>query len=164
MPITIDQIIRTLELSPHPEGGYFRESFRSPTGVEISPNGSVRAASTAIYFLLTPESFSAFHRVNRADELWHHYIGEPVELHLLSEEFGHQSHVLGSDLETGQRPQIVVPAGTFQAARTIGAHYSLCGCTVAPGFEFTDWEMPSRESLLRRFPEHAALITQFTER
>lgn len=129
-------IVRLLDLKPHPEGGYFRETFRDPNVLDG------RSASTAIYFLLTRERPSRWHRVDAA-EGWHFYAGAPLELTI--EEKGERSmRLLGADLASGQRPQAVVPAGAWQAARSLGA-WTLVGCTVAPGFEFAHFEVVDGE-------------------
>jgi predicted cupin superfamily sugar epimerase len=154
-------IVEALQLQPHPEGGYYRETFRAPLALHGLPHGGPRAASTAIYFLLPAGGLSALHRV-RSDEAWHHYQGSPVELHLIQDGGAHEVHVLGSELRAGQRPQLVVPAGVWQAAVALGPRFSLCGCTVAPGFDFADFELPPRAELLQRFPRQAALITKLT--
>ncbi len=159
----VARIIETLALSPHPEGGFFRETWRAPLVLEGLPHGSPRAAHTAIYFLLPAGSFSALHRV-RSDEVWHHYDGGPIELHMLSPEGVHTVERLGRDLAVGERPQAVVPAGTWQAALPLGeaASYALAGCTVAPGFDFADFDMPTRAELTVLFPRHAELIARLT--
>lgn len=131
--LTAEQVVEILGLQPHPEGGLYREAFRAP-----APDG-VRAASTAIYYLLRAADVSAWHRVVDADEAWHHYAGAPLEL-TLSDGRGRTSLRLGSDLAAGERPQAVVPAGIWQAARPLGG-WVLVGCTVAPGFEFSSFEM-----------------------
>lgn len=133
-----DEVIQLLELRPHPEGGFFRETFRDVRGGE-GPDGG-RGASTAIYFLLREGDVSAWHRVNDAAEVWHHYAGAPVDLTLSPDGHGRQTVRLGSDLRAGERPQAVVPAGVWQTARTAGG-WALVGCTVAPGFEFSAFEM-----------------------
>lgn len=152
-------VVELLGLVPHPEGGHFAETFRSPLAVGSVAHPGERRASTAIYFLLAAGEFSAFHRV-RSDEVWHHYAGDVLELHSIDASGTHQRRLLGVDLVWGERPQIVIPAGVWQAARPLpgGAGYALVGCTVAPGFEFADFEMPARESLLEAFPQHRALI------
>ena len=122
-----DDLIVRLGLRPHPEGGHFRETFRD-VGAEA------RAFSTAIYFLLREGEASRWHRVDAA-EVWHFYRGDPLELKI-----GKSVHILGPEVSAGQAPQIVVPAGAWQAARSLGA-YTLVGCTVAPGFEFSKFEM-----------------------
>jgi len=148
-----------LGLAPHPEGGFFRETFRAPLVVR-APQGE-RAASTAIYFLLPGGSFSALHRI-RSDEVWHHYEGDPLELHTLDEAGVHEVVLLGRDIARGQRPQHVVAAGVWQGAVPAGERFTLCGCTVAPGFDFADFDMPSREELVGRFPQHRAWVEKLT--
>ena len=149
-----------LGLVPHPEGGFFREMWRSPVVLGDPPQGTPRSASTAIYFLLPAGTFSAIHRV-ASDEVWHHYDGDPVELHVFEGRV-HQVHRLGKDLARGDRPQHVVPAGAWQAAVPLGPRWSLCGCTVAPGFDFADFQMPPREQLLRLLPDHSPLVHRLT--
>lgn len=156
--MTVEALVRRLGLAPHPEGGFYRETFRSPVVVQ-TPRGP-RAASTAIWFLLPGGAFSAWHRV-ASEEVWHHYDGDPVTLHTLSPEGDYRAEVLGHDVDAGQAPQRVVPAGTWQAASCEGA-FALCGCTVAPGFEFSDFELADRASLAGAFPAHAGAIERFT--
>ena len=128
------EIIRLLDLKPHPEGGHFRETFRDP-----GPNGD-RAASTAIYFLLARGERSHWHRVD-AVEVWHYYAGAPLVLEMADDEAGPVRRMkLGPDIAMGERPQGVVPAGHWQAAESLG-DWTLVGCTVAPGFEFAHFEM-----------------------
>ncbi len=160
--LTADQVVAELGLKPHPEGGHYAETFRSGQRVASLDRPVERDASTAIYFLLRAGEFSAFHRVE-SDEVWHHYLGDALDLVQL-DEGGPQTLKLGSAIERGDRPQAVVPAGRYQAARpSEGEHgYTLCGCTVAPGFVFEDFRMPSRAELVERFPEHAALVIAFT--
>ncbi len=152
-------VVQALGLSPHPEGGYYRETFRASLALP-APQGP-RAASTAIYFLLPADSFSALHRV-RSDETWHHYDGDPVELYTIRDDGAAQVVRLGNDLARGDRPQVVVPAGMWQAAVPVGDRFALCGCTVAPGFDFADFEMPSRAELVARFPESRELVERLT--
>jgi uncharacterized protein len=164
MPSDTAPLIQSLGLKPHPEGGFYVETFRA--SLPVQAHGGSRAASTAIYFLLRAQDVSAFHRV-RSDEVWHHYAGDPLELLLLDAQGALQRLQLGSDLAGGQRPQAVVPAGVLQAARVLpgGVHgFALCGCTVAPGFEFADFELPGREALQAQFPQHAALFETFAHR
>jgi predicted cupin superfamily sugar epimerase len=151
--------VDALGLLPHPEGGLYRETYRSPL-VLNAPQGE-RAASTAVYYLLAAGSFSAWHRV-RSDEVWHHYAGDPLELHVIDSRGNHQRIELGSVRSTGQRPQHVVPAGSLQAAMPLGKRFTLCGCTVAPGFDFADFEMPSRAELLAAFPALSGIIERLT--
>lgn len=154
------KLVELLGLEPHPEGGFFRETWRSPLALAGLPHGKPRAASTAIYYLLPGGSLSALHRV-ASDEVWHHYDGDPVELHVLEGRV-HQTFMLGRDRARGERPQYVVPAGAWQAAVSAGARWSLCGCTVAPGFDFADFEMPPREEMLRLLPDHEVAVLRLT--
>lgn len=130
--MTPADIIALLDLTPHPEGGHYREMFRDPRQV------AGRSVGTAIYFLLQAGERSHWHVVDAA-ELWHHYDGAPLELELADGD-GRRSLVLGTDLASGQRPLGVVPAGTWQAARSLG-DWTLVGCTVAPGFDFAGFEL-----------------------
>jgi hypothetical protein len=129
---TAEQIIAALGLAAHPEGGFYRETFRDSS----VPGG--RAQSTAIYYLLRADERSHWHRVD-ASEVWHWYAGAPLELRI-AQDRGASAKILGNDLAKGERPQIVVPPGAWQSARSLGA-YTLVGCTVAPGFEFSKFEM-----------------------
>jgi predicted cupin superfamily sugar epimerase len=157
----LDALIARLGLAPHPEGGHYRETFRSPDILE-TPRGP-RPASTAILFLLPAGSFSALHRV-AADEVWHHYLGDPLELVTLDGAGARGDRRLGPDLAAGQLPQAIVRAGLWQAARPQGGQsgFTLCGCTVAPGFTFDDFELGARDALLAAFPQHARLVRSFT--
>jgi len=159
---SVEAIVKALALTPHPEGGFYRETFRSPLVLDGLPHGAPRNASTAIYYLLPGGATSAFHHV-RSDEIWHHYAGDPLELHTIDTRGEHAQIALGSSLANGERPQHVVPAGVLQGAFARG-RYSLCGCTVAPGFDFADWVLPSREELCAQFPAHRALIQLLTRR
>jgi predicted cupin superfamily sugar epimerase len=152
-------LVHALGLAPHPEGGFYREMFRASQVVQ-TPRGP-RAASTAIYFLLPAGTFSALHRV-ASDEVWHHYDGDPLELHTIAESGEHTATVLGKGIQQGDRPQHVVRAGVWQAAVPRGARFALCGCTVAPGFDFVDFEMPRRDELTMRFPHLTTLVQQLT--
>ena len=125
-------VVRLLDLAPHPEGGFYRETFRDPVAREG------RAVSTAIYFLLPAGQASAWHRVDAA-ELWHYYAGAPLELSIADDE-GQKVLRLGVDLAVGERPQAVVPGGAWQSAKSLGP-WTLVGCTVAPGFEFARFEI-----------------------
>ncbi len=158
--LNIEEVITQLGLKPHPEGGYYAETFRSLESVTLS-GGRQRSASTAIYFLLPEGAFSALHRV-AADECWHHYGGAPLELVMISPKGSLERVTLGPDLKAGQGPQYVVPSGWWQAARPLDGGSALAGCTVAPGFDFADFEMSSRPVLLELFPIHAAVILEFT--
>ena len=132
-PLDPEAIIALLGLEPHPEGGRFAETWRAPAD-------GARAAGTAIYFLLTEGERSHWHRVDAA-EVWHHYAGAPLRLSMANGDGSDVTdHVLGTDLPAGQRPQLVVDAGRWQAATSLGA-WTLVGCTVSPGFEFDGFEL-----------------------
>ena len=158
MSADVERLVRTLGLAPHPEGGFYVETMRSPLRVS-TPYGE-RAAYTSIYFLLGEGTLSALHRV-RSDETWHHYGGAPLELTTLDDAGQVETRVLGPDVAADQRPQALVRGGVWQAAVPQGG-WALCGCTVSPGFEFEDFELPSRAELLRRFPAHQELVTRLT--
>jgi predicted cupin superfamily sugar epimerase len=160
-----EEIIKLLQLQPHPkEGGYFRETYRSADSFTDLPSRyrGKRSASTAIYYLLTPESFSAMHRL-ASDEVFHFYLGSPVEMLNLFPD-GHGTVVsLGSDLTAGQSPQIMVPAGVWQGSRLAsGGQFALMGTTVAPGFDFADYESGQREKLIEQYPQFAKMIRELT--
>ena len=154
----VAELIRDLDLAPHPEGGFYREIWRGRLGVEPADGRGGRAALTSIYFLLPAGAISRWHRVT-SDEIWHHYEGAPLELLLMPpDEPRLERHRLGP-LGPDQAPVRCVPAHWWQAARSLGA-YTLVGCTVGPGFEFADFEMlnsrPDRaDALCRAVPEAA---------
>jgi predicted cupin superfamily sugar epimerase len=155
-------IIERLALKPHPEGGYYREVYRAPSYVRTLDGRDLeRSAGTAVYFLLADDDFSAFNQVQGSDEVWHLYAGGPLELHVI-EGSGHTVQLLSTDLEQGE-PLAVVPAGAWQAARLVPeARWALLGCTVAPGFDFADFELPPAAELLASHPEHSAIIGALT--
>ena len=128
-----EDIVRELGMQPHPEGGWYVQTFRDG-------QGEARGHSTAIYYLLQAGQRSHWHRVHDAAEVWHYYSGAPLALHLFDEGIGSRTIMLGTDLAAGERPQAVVSANCWQAAETTG-DYTLVGCTVAPGFEFSSFEM-----------------------
>ena len=132
---TAEELIALLDLVPHPEGGFFRETYRDSCAV----GEGGRAASTAIYFLLRAGERSRWHNVDAA-EVWHWYAGAPLVLTISENGHDAQAQHLGSVLETGQRPQIIVPPNAWQTAESLGA-WTLVGCTVSPGFEFSGFEM-----------------------
>ena len=158
--------IKKLGLEPHPEGGYYRRTYQADLVVaeEALPAGftGARAVSTAIYFLLEGENFSAFHRL-RSDEVWHFYAGDPLVVDVISPEGKHSSILLGRDLEAGQVLQAVVPAGCWFASHVADwKSWALVGCTVAPGFDFEDFEMGKREELVECYPQHREVIERLT--
>ncbi len=124
--------------------------------------GSDRNVSTAIYYLLTPETFSAIHRV-KSDEVFHFYAGDPVEMLQLWPDRSGRIVVIGNDLTAGQEPQRMVPAGVWQGCRLVqGGSWALMGCTVAPGFDYADFELCNRAALMKSYPKYAALIAALT--
>lgn len=160
-------IIAALGLVPHPkEGGWFRETYRAaealPARVFGGRYADPRAVSTAIYYLLTPATFSALHRLE-ADEVFHFYAGDPVEQLRLFPGGNGEIVTIGNNLAAGQRPQVVVPRGVWQGARLApGGRYALLGCTVAPGFEYADYESGNRAILAAAYPRFAEQIATLT--
>jgi uncharacterized protein len=163
----VDDIIRVLDLQPLAmEGGFFRETYRSSRRLSPSclgaPFEQEKAAGTAIYYLLTPETFSALHRLP-TDEIFHHYSGGAVEMLQLWQDGRSNIMLLGSDLAAGQRPQLVVPAGVWQGSRLLpGAEFALMGTTMAPGFDYADFESGVRGELIERYPGEEARIRLLT--
>ena len=150
-------LIKALKLTRHPEGGWFKETYRAAL-----INDSNRAASTAIYFLLSACDISHFHRID-ADEAWHHYEGDPIRVHIL-DDMGYRTLEIGPWSTEGIEPQGVVPAGAWFCAEVIRGHagYALVGCTVAPGFEFASFELAKSDALIRQWPSNRELIERFT--
>lgn len=158
--------IEKLRLEPHPEGGYFRQTYRSDIMIarEALPPGfgGFRAASTAIYFLLEGKNFSAFHRL-RSDEMWHFYAGSPLVVEVIEPVGSRSTILLGDDSDAGQVFQAVVPAGCWFASHVADwVGWGIAGCTVAPGFDFEDFEMGKREQLVTQFPQHREMIDHLT--
>lgn len=158
--------IDKLQLIPHPEGGYYRQTYRAELTVEreaLPPEfGGNRAVATAIYFLLDATAFSAFHRL-RSDEMWHFYAGGALVVHVIAED-GHLSEILlGTDAEAGEVFQAVVKAGCWFGSRLRDpGSFALVGCTVSPGFDFADFELAKRDELVRLYPQHRAIIRTLT--
>ena len=154
-----DHLIQRLGLKRLPgEGGYYKETYRSNETA-----GNDRDLSTAIYYLITPEASSKMHRVS-SDEIFHFYFGDPVQMLLLYPTGESRVVVLGDNLPSGQKPQLVVPKGTWQGAMVVEGDYgyAFMGTTMAPGFELDDFELGVQESLLLRFPQHEILIRELT--
>jgi predicted cupin superfamily sugar epimerase len=159
-PSAKDELIRRLDLKPHPEGGFFSETYRSADSVRRADGSTqTRSASTAIYYLLCDGAHSAWHRI-KSDEVWHFYAGEPLNVHVLAETGSLITHRLGNALIHPDAVfQAVVPAGRWFAAECANpATYALVGCTVAPGFEFSEFELADVDALKARHPQHAAFI------
>jgi predicted cupin superfamily sugar epimerase len=165
--LTANQIKDLLQLRPLPiEGGFFSEAFRSehklPVGAMASSYPGERSLSTAIYYLLSPDTFSALHRL-RGDEVFHFYLGDPVEMLLLKGDGTAQAVLLGQDILANMRLQQIVPAGTWQGSRLApGGKYALLGTTMAPGFDPEDYEPGRRDELSARYPRYAPLIAMLT--
>jgi predicted cupin superfamily sugar epimerase len=166
--LTADQVITLLNLKPHPdEGGYFVETYRSLEALSEKALPSrykgVRSFGTAVYYLLTPESFSTMHRL-QSDEIFHFYLGDPIEMLQLSPDGSGRILILGSDILHGIQPQVVVPRGVWQGARLLNdGKFALLGTTVSPGFEFVDYESGRRNDLAKSYPQFRDLITALTK-
>lgn len=162
---TAEQLISSLQLVRHPEGGWYRETYRAaellPAAALPERFGGERSCATAIYFLLEAGDVSVLHRI-KSDELWHFYAGVPLRVHILAPDGGYQVMVMGSDPAAGQQFQAVVPAGSWFGAEPAEDGYALVGCTVAPGFDFADFEMADQAALLQLYPEQAELIRRLT--
>lgn len=162
--------IKKLALEPHPEGGYYRQTYRS--ALVLAKDGlpgqfaGPRPASTAIYFLLDGDNFSAFHRL-KSDELWHFHLGATVIVHVIDPDGRYSEIRLGSDPEAGEVLQTAVEAGCWFASQispqmTDERSFALVGGTVAPGFDFDDFELAERDKLVERYPRHRDVITKLT--
>ena len=156
-----------LELEPHPsEGGYFVETYRSKEAVEPEAlperYGAARSFGTAIYYMLTPETFSEMHRL-KSDEVFHFYLGDPVEMLQLRPDGSGKVVILGSDVVEGMRPQFMAPREVWQGIRLRPrGKFALMGCTVAPGFDYADYESGTRAALAEAYPDYSELIAQLT--
>ncbi len=161
-PVSKDELIRRFGLLPHPEGGYYRETYRSTQTVSREGAEETRSASTAIYYMLSDGAHSAWHRL-KSDEIWHFYAGEPLNVHVLDEDGTLTTHRLGNALTHPDTVfQAVVLAGHWFAAQCEDpASFAVVGCTVAPGFEFSEFEVGSVDALQVRYPAHRALIARF---
>ncbi len=160
----VDQLIQQYNLQPHPEGGWFRQTYKSNVLVsaEALPErfGEDRAFSTAICFLLEKGSFSAFHRI-KSDECWHFYAGDPLLIYIILQNGDLEIISLGNDFKNGQSFQYVVPANCWFAGRpAAGSEYCFVGCTVSPGFEFGDLELADANALAAIYPEHEMIIKE----
>jgi predicted cupin superfamily sugar epimerase len=158
--------ISRLQLISHPEGGYYREVYRSVDSVrgKALPKrfGGKRNLATGIYFLLTQENFSSFHRL-KADELWHHYDGATVVLHVIAPDGAYSRIQVGRNLDSGDSLQAYVPANHWFAGEVSAEDgYALAGCTMSPGFDFEDFELGKKDKLTAVYPQHSLLIERFT--
>lgn len=156
----VKELIDNLKLTVHPEGGYYRETYRSTESI-ITGNGKVRNISTVIYYLLENEKKSRFHRI-QSDELWFFHQGQPLEISVI--DGGKLSIIhLGNEIGKGEVPQAIIPANCWFASSVKNlAGYSLVSCTVAPGFDFLDFELASREKLIQQYPNLKSIIEKYT--
>ena len=166
MDDSVKRIVEQLDMLPHPEGGFYKENYRSIGSIpkESMSEGfsGDRSYSTAIYFLLTSDNFSAFHRIKQ-DEIWHFYGGSPLYVHTIDGTGEYRRYTVGMELSQGESPQLVVPAGCWFASNVKEQNsYSLVGCTVAPGFDFDDFELADKNKLIQRYPEHSVIIDELT--
>ena len=164
--LTAKQVQELLKLEPLPvEGGYFHEMYRSKLTLPqqaIPSYAGERAISTAIYYLLTPETFSAMHRL-KGDEVYHFYLGDPVEMLVLKPDGTGGAVLLGQNITAGMRVQHVVPGGAWQGSRLApGGRFALMGTTMAPGFDHADFELGRRDELSAKYPAYAALVAMLT--
>jgi predicted cupin superfamily sugar epimerase len=165
--LTAQRLIELLQLEPLPvEGGYFRRTYLAAEMLEVAAlpgrYSHAKRLASAIYYLLREEEFSALHRL-LTDEVYHLYLGDPVEMLLLGPDGAGETVVLGHDLEAGQRPQVVVPRGVWQGSRLRpGGRLALMGTTLAPAWDPTDFEAGQREALVRQYPAQAELIRALT--
>jgi predicted cupin superfamily sugar epimerase len=154
---------KKLDLKPHPEGGWYKEIFKDALNVVPQGHGNtggVYSASTGIYFLMDSTHFSAFHRI-RFSEGWHFYDGTGICIYIIHLDGSLHKVTMGRDADKGEVLQYWIPPNTWFASRVEKAGgYALCGCTVAPGFEFFDFELANKEQLLNQFPQHHAIIDQ----
>ena len=162
----IQYLVSKLGLQEHPEGGFYKETYRSEGIIpaESLPDefSGPRNYSTGIYFLLTSDTFSAFHKIHQ-DEMWHFYEGSPLTVHMIDAEGKYTAQKAGLNFDEEEVPQFTVPAGVWFAAEVSEPDsYALVGCTVAPGFDFEDFELAEREILTAAFPEHSGIIEKLT--
>jgi uncharacterized protein len=157
MTIEIQKLIDQLQLQPHIEGGYYKETYRSIEKV-INHNGEPRDLATLIYFLLPSGKFSKFHKI-ASDEIWLYQQGAPVAIHLLLEDGSHKTEILGSELDKGHQLQVIIPKNTLFGAEVLGDNtYALSACMVAPGFDFADFQLYTAETLMEHYPQHHTII------
>ena len=158
---TAEEVIQLLDLVPLPEeGGFYRETYRA--NIFLQSDHGKRCTTTCIYYLVTPEEFSALHKV-KSVEIFHFYAGDPVEMVRFRDESDLEHLTLGQDLKKGQTPQVIVEPNTWQGTRLKpGGRWALLGCTVSPGFEFEDFEIWSRQQLIEAFPKLADSILPLT--
>lgn len=164
---TAEEWIHYLDLNRHPEGGWFKETYRSDEHIKKhqlpARFSGDRVFATSIYFLLKSTEFSAFHKIKQ-DEIWYFHEGTALKIYVIDENEEYLELILGNNPNNNEQPQVIVKAGWLFAARVIEENsFSLVGCSVAPGFEFADFEMPARQVLLDLYPQFKSIIMQFTK-
>ena len=166
MTLTGKDWVTKLDLQPHPEGGYYRETYRGSDLVNqdksLDRYTGARNTSTAIYYLLLDKDFSAFHQL-KSDEIFHFYAGSALDVHIISKEGKYDYFKLGNNLANNEIPQLLIPHGNWFASGVSEVDsYSLIGCTVSPGFDFSDFTLASQADLIKLYPQHEKIITKFT--
>jgi predicted cupin superfamily sugar epimerase len=161
-----EELIKVFELQPHPEGGFFKETYRSNGVIGSNSNEkhfpSHRNYSTAIYFLIEKNNFSSFHRI-KSDEVWHFYEGDALEVIEIDLNGNLIKTKVGKDILNGQKFQYMVKAGHWFGSRVLkGGEFSFVGCTVSPGFDFNDFEIGKKEELIKLFPQHQKIISELS--
>ncbi|CAD5126522.1 unnamed protein product [Dimorphilus gyrociliatus] len=162
----MDYWISHLNLKPHPEGGYYTESFRSkdfiPSKCTEGKFDGKRSYLTSIYFLLSDGNFSAFHRLKQ-DEIWSYHTGSTIFVHIINDDGSYEKHKVGLNIEDGETPQFVIKAGQWFSYHVEEENgFTLVGCVVVPGFEFADFELGKRQDLIAKYPQHKDIITKYT--
>lgn len=160
--VEISDIVSKFEMQPHPEGGYFLETYRSDIAIKPESFEGERSCSTGIYFLIEKDNFSAFHRI-KSDEMWHFYAGNPLEVVEITPDGELKTTTIGNDILNGEVPQYVVKKDRWFASYCKDNEgFSFVGCTVSPGFDFSDFELASRDELINSYPRHAEVIKKLT--
>jgi predicted cupin superfamily sugar epimerase len=156
--LDVARLVKKLGLGKHPEGGYFKQTYSSGAVVNVEGYDGPRNIATAIYYLLSGNEFSAFHRI-KSDEIWHHYAGGPITLYTISHDGKLSKIKVGKDV-----PQAIIRAGTWFAAALNGKRsYCLLGCTMSPGFDYRDWELGKRDNLIMMYPQYKKIIERYTK-
>lgn len=162
---TADYFIKNLNMTPHPEGGFYKEIYESEENItsndlKVEFEGS-RILWTSIYFLLRDGEVSNFHRL-KSDEMWYYHSGSPLTIYMISPEGEFFTEQLGLDIENGEKPQILVPKNYIFGSAMNNKGYALVGCMVSPGFEFKDFELFKRSELIEKYPQHQQIILKLT--
>ena len=157
----IEELVQKFELAEHPEGGWYKEIYRSD--LTVASEDGMRSLLTSIYFLLSSENQSHFHKIE-SDEIWFYHEGSPLSVHTISPKGEYKILKVGLNLKKGEQPQVLVPKGTiFGSTVDEPGSYSFVSCAVAPGFDFEDFYLHTKEELLTQYPEHASIINRLTK-